>query len=100
MAREVYDIRLNEDLSLSIAAGDFQVVESTERHQQLLLLYEPGELRVDLLAGVGIGGYILSDTDEVVVEKEIEREFRLDGMTVRRLDVRSLEDVRIDAFYK
>ncbi len=100
MAREMYDIRLNEDLSLSIAAGDFQVVESTERHQQLLLLYEPGELKSDLLAGVGIGGYILSDTDEVVVEKVIEREFRLDGMTLRRLDVRTLEDVRIDAFYK
>jgi hypothetical protein len=96
----MYDIGLNDDLSLSIAAGDFQVVESTERHQQLLLLYEPGSLRNDLLAGVGIGGYILSDTDEVVVEKAIEREFRLDGMTLRRLDVRSLEDVRIDAFYK
>jgi hypothetical protein len=100
MAREMYDIRLSDELAPVIAAGDFQIVESTERHQQLLLLYDPGTMSNDLLAGVGIGGYILTDTDEVVVEKEIEREFRGDGMSIRKLDVRSLEDVRIDAFYR
>lgn len=100
MAREMVDIALRDDLSLFIQGGDFLLAESTERHQQLLLLYEPGELKLDPLSGVGIGSYILDDAAEVVVEKAIEREFTRDGMTIRALDVRTLQDVKINAFYR
>lgn len=100
MAREQYDIALNDALVPVMQGGDFLIVESTERHQQLLLLYEPGNLKMDTSAGVGIGSHIENDTDEVEVERDIEREFRADGMTVRELRIDSLLDVKINAFYK
>jgi len=100
MAREQFDIALDANLKPIAQGGDFLIVESTERHQQLLLLYEPGNLKSDPTAGVGIGSHIENDTDEVEVERDIEREFRADGMTVRELRIDSLLDVKINAFYK
>lgn len=100
MAREVFDIGLNDDYELLYRGGDFDIVESTERHQDLLLMYEPGQLKAYPTTGVGVGSHILNDTDVVAVEKDIEREFTADGMAIKILDVISLLNVRINAYYK
>lgn len=100
MAREVYDIGLNNDYELLYRGGDFDIVESTERHQAVLLLVEPGELKMDPTAGVGIGSHILNDTDTVAVERDIEREFTRDGMSIQVLDVPTLLNVRLRAAYR
>lgn len=104
MAREMYDIALNDELELRFAGGDFMVVESTERHQQLLLMYDVGQIpgEANLLSGVGIGNQYQNDAGERELARLIQREFTADGMVFNTLRVRNVAtmDVKINAYYR
>lgn len=102
MAREQIDIALNDNLEMQFSGGDLQLVESTERHQQLLLILRPGQIPLYPLAGVGIGDMYQNDAGEREVARLIQREFTADGLTFNLLRVRNLatQDVKINAYYK
>lgn len=102
MAREQIDILLNDNLEVQFSGGDLAIGESTERHQQLLLLYRPGQIPFFPLAGVGIGDQYQNDAGEREVARLIQREFTADGLTFNVLRVRNLatQDVQINAYYK
>lgn len=103
MAKLQYDIQLNDELELAIAAGDFGVTESTERHQQLLLLYKPGQVPAYPLDGVGVGDWYQDDAGAPALKRLIQREFTKDGMQVETLKVRvmaSSVDTKLKAHYR
>ena len=95
---EVHDIGLNEDGSPCIANGDFVISESTEQHQQHLLISEKGNFKEFPFLGVGAINYLLDDGDINAFKKEITKQFELDGMTVNRI-ILSDKGNLIDAEY-
>ncbi len=92
------DISINEDFDLSFTGGDFTIGESTEQHQELLLLCNKGEWRENPDVGVGIKAY-LKDEDNGGLLPEIKEQFERDGMQVNKL-TQSGYDLKIDAIYK
>lgn len=93
---------LNDSLEIQYSGGDFAIGESTERHQQMLLITRPGNIPFYPLAGVGIGDQYQNDAGEREVARLIQREFTADGLTFNILRVRNLatQDVQINAYYK
>ena len=102
MAKQQIDILLNDALEVQYSGGDLALGESTERHQQLLLIMRPGQIPFYLLAGVGIADQYQNDAGERQLARLIQREFTADGLTFNVLRVRNLatQDVQINAYYK
>ncbi len=91
------DILLEEGFDLSIAAGDFVIGESTQQHQQLLLLLQKGELKQSPLVGVGLLE-LIEDEESAAINKIIKDEFEKDGMTVSVLKIID-KKIHIEAKY-
>jgi hypothetical protein len=83
----VYDIGLTVDFDLLFDAnGDFQEIESTTQHQQLLLLTEKGEWDGQPLVGIGTINWINDERGQSGdLISEIRRQFEKDGMNVGKL---------------
>ena len=80
------DYLKTDDNDLLIRDGDFVVGDSTEQHQKDLLLARPGSYRFAPLTGVNLENWI-NDDDLSGLQRIINRVFRGDGMTVRRLEI-------------
>lgn len=91
------DILLNEDFDLLIENGDLVIGESTNQHQQLLLLTKKGDWKENPTVGVGLAGYLKDDADSDLLGA-IRTEFEKDGMTVNSIELKN-EDFIIDAHY-
>lgn len=70
------------DFELAFSEGDFLIGESTQQHQQLLLLLDKGALRGAPTRGVGLLGWLLDDQSGNL-NGAIKREFEADGMVVQ-----------------
>lgn len=96
------DILLDSDFDLLFSDGDLVVGESTQQHQQLLLLCEKGEIREFPTAGVGLNSYMLDD-NVGSLNGEIKRQFEKDGMKVDLVKSRvaggNLSSLEIQASY-
>ncbi|MCX6232441.1 MAG: oxidase [Bacteroidetes bacterium] len=95
---KVYDILLDENFDLAVVDGDFVLGESTQQHQELLLLINKGELKEFPLAGVGLNEYLLDDGEMLELTQEICKQFSVDGMKVGEIEL-SGESIKINAEY-
>lgn len=92
------DILLDEEFDLLFENGDLATGESTEQHQQLLLLCNKGDLREDTTVGVGIQQF-LKDEEDGGLLGEIKKEFERDGMDVRKVGMED-DKIVVNAAYK
>ncbi len=81
MARQMNDIKLDNNEDLAIVANDFAIVESTPQHQMELVLTGKGDWKQNPLIGVGADGYIDDEGAHNIV-RAITQEFMNDGMEV------------------
>lgn len=81
------DLLINNNGSLKIENGDFVVGESTLQNQSLILVANTGDLKESPMLGVGIDNCIL-DSDMRDCEYEIRKQFTLDGMKVKKLNLK------------
>lgn len=92
------DYSYGEDFDLVIEAGDFKKGESTQQHQQDLLISEKGEFRISPLIGVGIYSTINDDGFGENLQ-EVVRQFEADGMIIERMRVIN-QELDIKAEYR
>lgn len=92
------DILLDENLAPVVEDGDFAIGDSTYQNQMLLLVSDKGEFKQHPMRGVGLSRY-LESSDSEGLAREINTEFRMDGMTVNKVKV-NIPDVQIDAYYE
>ncbi|MDJ0363565.1 hypothetical protein QMK33_00255 [Hymenobacter sp. H14-R3] len=90
---KVFDLLLNADLDLAIEGGDLVIGESTEQHQQLLMLTEKGEWRERPFVGAGINTMLLDDAPAAAIIQAIQSQMELDGQVVTHL---ALIDDRVE----
>jgi hypothetical protein len=93
------DVLLGNDLDLVFRNGDLVVGESTEQHQQLLLLNDKGHIKHAPIAGVGIGGY-LNDDNLGELHGEIQQQFERDGLRITKLKIFENGRLEINAGYE
>lgn len=80
------DILLSSGFDLQYNAnGEIIRGESTEQHQQLLVLCAKGEFKESPATCIGAYGY-LKDNDVAGFLGEVKKEFERDGMEVKSLD--------------
>jgi hypothetical protein len=92
------DYLYGDDFDLVIENGDFKKGESTEQHQQDLLIAHKGEFRLSPLVGVGIAD-ILNDEGFGENLQEVQRQFEMDGMTISQMRVNG-QELEIKAEYR
>lgn len=80
------DIILDEDFDLLFQSGDLVMGESTQQHQELLLLTAKGEIREFPTRGVHLRSWLQDDIGGDL-NGAIKREFETDGMTVKSIRV-------------
>ena len=88
---------LLENGDLMMAHRDLVIGESTNQHQQLLLVTAPGEWKSTPLAGVGLAAW-LNDERTGNLVTEVRRQFKSDGMEVRDISYEQGR-LKIDATY-
>lgn len=97
---EVFDFKTDKITGgRVIENGDFAIGESTQQHQEDLLMSEKGEWLSDLTAGVGIRSMLLNDSEPDELKVEIQVEFERDGMDVNSLKIDNEFNLKIDANY-
>lgn len=94
------DILLNDDADLTTLNGDFVIGDSDEQHQEHLIVFQPGSIKRDPEAGVGIENYLMDDNIDDML-REIRHQFERDGMIVDAvLFDKELNDLQYAANYK
>lgn len=79
------DVLLDNNNDLRIEDGDFVTGESSQQHQELLLVTAKGEFKENPDATVGIENFINdSENDELVFE--VKKCFENDGMRVDKIE--------------
>jgi hypothetical protein len=81
-----YDILLDANNDLRIDNNDLIYGESTEQHQQLLLISAKGDFKETPTASVGASGY-LNDENVNGLLAEIKSEFERDGMQLKEIKI-------------
>lgn len=92
------DILLNSALQLKTVDGDFVIGESTQQHQQVLLVCEKGSFKENPTLCVGARKFLENEnTGELL--REIRLQFAGDGMDIKTLAYEGSQ-FQIDAEYK
>lgn len=96
------DFLLDEDGDIQFDANGELVTtdDATEQNQKLILLTNKGEWKEHPKVGVGIIDFILGDGDVDDLQKEIQEQMEMDGMTVNRLDIEKDFTLNLEAIYK
>ncbi len=88
MANRAYNILNDDDLDIivdpvkGIGFGD-----ETGHLQEKLLLLNPGDLKHEPETGVGIADYLLEDGSMLELQREVQKQFELDGMVIESMDL-------------
>lgn len=94
------DILIDNAYDLVIENGDFVIDESTNQHQHLLLITQPGEWKMNPTFGIGIENYLLDDGNLMRdLTKTVRKQFELDGMKVDYVKYNGKE-LKVDASYE
>lgn len=80
---KVFDFLIAEDNDLLIADGKMVTGESTPQHEKLLLITQPGQMKLFPTTGVGVNSFLLDDTDDL--KAIIRSQYEADGMAVSKL---------------
>jgi hypothetical protein len=94
------DIILDDNMDLSIIAGDFVVDDCENQIQQILLIAQPGNFRDSPLTGVGIINYLKGQLTPSLVDsltKKIQIQWQYDGYAGVNVVVNSFTDIEIVA---
>lgn len=94
------DILLGLDFDLSFEGGSFAVGDATRQNQQFLLLTNKGEQKQHPTIGVGIRGFLNTESSVSQIKTAIQSEFERDGMKVNKLDIKPDFEFEIEAPYK
>ncbi len=92
------DILLDDNGDLLIKDGHFVIGESTGQHKKILLLAEKGDIRQYPFVGVGIQNS-LEDDELADLGTQIQKQFELDGMKVRKIEVFEDGTIKENASY-
>jgi hypothetical protein len=84
---KVFDLLLDADLDLDVRGGDLAIGESTEQHQQLILLTEQGEWRQSPFVGAGIRTMILDESPAGEIIQEVQSQLEADGQVISELTI-------------
>ncbi|MDM1557052.1 hypothetical protein HX126_21080 [Chryseobacterium indologenes] len=93
-----FDIILDENFDVKIEDGDFVVGESTYQNQNLLILADKGQFKMDPTVGVGVRRFLESNKKDDLA-REIRQEFMKDGMIVKSLTITPEMEIKVDAVY-
>lgn len=93
------DIFLGDDLDLVFRNGDLVIGDSTDQHQQLLLLNDKGHMKHAPAYGVGIGAF-MEDDNLGELHGEIQQQFERDGMRITSLSILEDGTVDVEAYYE
>ncbi|QKX04878.1 oxidase [Aquimarina sp. TRL1] len=91
------DFLLDQNDDLLIKNGDFVTGDSTDKHQEHILIAHKGEFKEFPAIGVGISDYLLEDNLKDAI-KEIKRQFEYEGIKINKIEVANGE-INIDASY-
>lgn len=84
------DIKNTRDGDLDLSGGDINYSESSEQHQQDILLADKGHYKEAPACGVGIINF-LHETDPESLLRTIRKEFARDGMKVKKVTIQNGE---------
>lgn len=93
------DFLLDTDGDLRIVNDDVVYGESTNQHQQLLLITEKSAWKESPMVGVGARQF-LENEDPAGLLNETRKQFTTDGMTVNKINYDVNKKLLIDAEYK
>lgn len=101
MARPVYDILQGPDGDLLISGGDLVVGESTQQHQQELIVAKKGQLRHAPQVGVDAESWLMDDElESLEFRHQVAGEFERDGMVIEELKITAHGKINIKANYE
>jgi len=98
MAKQMMDIALQNNKSLIINDGDFQIIESTNEHQVQLLLNNKGDFKQSPTVCVGAVKYV-DDEGPGNLINAISTEFQRDGMDVQQVALNAAGVIQASAYY-
>lgn len=86
------DIRHDSTGDVLLTGGDISIGESTYQHQRDIALSRKGDIRTKPRVGVGIEDWLLdegvTDGENNDLTTELRRQYRQDGMIVKKLDLK------------
>ncbi|MDB0600686.1 hypothetical protein PL373_05915 [Tenacibaculum maritimum] len=95
------DFKLDDTGDIETKNGDFVVLNNaTNQHQKHLIFFEKGEIKENLLVGVGIQSFLLDDADGGKLLHEVQNQFEKDGMKIERLTIDQNYNIEYKAKYK
>jgi len=97
---KIQDILLDENFDVIAENGDFKMGDATLQNQQLLLLTGKGEWKQSPVVGIGLAEYLLDDAPVDELHQEIQKQFSLDGMKVKKIEGNTWQNTIIDAEYE
>lgn len=97
---EMKDIAYRDGDIVIGANGDFVLSEPTEQHQRTLLVSKKGDIKEVLWAGIDILNAINDDEFQTTGQKEIRKQFELDGMSVASIAIDAEGNIDTDASYE
>lgn len=94
-----YDLKVTvrRDSEGKISSG-FMVGNTLYQNQALILILQPGELKLSPLVGVGLENSLL-DTNKLRWEEQIRRQMELDGQKVSNVKIGKDNKLTLDASY-
>lgn len=78
------------------------VLGNTQKQNELLILScNPGEIKSSPTLGVGLADATLDDSGDLLsFRHEIRRNYALDGLTIKKLDLYDINKVNIESTYE
>jgi len=96
---DVKDILLDDQGELIFRNGDLFIGDSTQQHQDDIILSQKGHYKQNPYIGVGIQDFILDDASDEEIIATIQQQFELDGMKINDLKIDN-GNIEIDANYE
>jgi hypothetical protein len=101
MQQEAQDIAVSSNSNeLLIANGDFVVLPSDTQHAEHIMVSSKGNWINAPLVGVGLWNYLDAPMNSLVLRNlrhKITLQLDYDGLKIMRLDIASLDNIRITA---
>jgi hypothetical protein len=92
------DNLLNATGDVDLSSGDIAYGEATEQHQRDILIARQGDYRLDPIVGVGVADYLLDEQPDRLLA-EIRRQYSLDGMEIKKLEITPDKKIALNAHY-
>lgn len=94
-----YDLLMSikKDSAGKITSG-IRIGKTLYQNQALILIIQPGELKLSPIAGVGLEN-IINDNDYLGWRRKIRQQMEMDDQVVQNVSFNSKQELKIDASY-